>query len=212
MSKVSKPLTPQQQLFVDEYMKDRNAMQAAIRAKYSAKTARQIGSRLLTNVDIAAEIERRIESYSKTAGLEVVVILEEAKKIAFSDIAGAFDENGALLPVHKMPETARAAIASIKVTEMAGGMEITIEGGPRHVPMYTKEVKLWDKPAALFKLLDFIKGVPAPGPTCVTNNVQINAQNAIMDLRALQAPARAAEGDENLTKPNLAGPHARPLG
>jgi phage terminase small subunit len=36
-------------------MVDLDAAQAAIRAGYSARTARHVGSRLLTKVDIAAE-------------------------------------------------------------------------------------------------------------------------------------------------------------
>lgn len=52
----SHPLTPKQRRFVDEYLVDLNATQAAIRAGYSLKTAKQIGSRLLTNVDIAAGV------------------------------------------------------------------------------------------------------------------------------------------------------------
>ena len=50
-------LTPKQQRFVDEYTIDSNATQAAIRAGYSERTARQQGARLVTNVDIAATIE-----------------------------------------------------------------------------------------------------------------------------------------------------------
>lgn len=49
-------LTPKQTRFVAEYLVDLNATQAAIRAGYSAKTARQIGQRLLTKVDIAAAV------------------------------------------------------------------------------------------------------------------------------------------------------------
>ena len=45
-------LTEKQKKFVDEYLIDLNATQAAIRAGYSEKTARSIGQRLLTNVDI----------------------------------------------------------------------------------------------------------------------------------------------------------------
>ncbi len=45
-------LTPKQELFVREYLVDLNATQAAIRAGYSADTARQQGSRLLTDVDV----------------------------------------------------------------------------------------------------------------------------------------------------------------
>lgn len=49
-------LTPKQQRFVAEYLIDLNATQAAIRAGYSVRTAKQQGSRLLTNVDIASAV------------------------------------------------------------------------------------------------------------------------------------------------------------
>lgn len=42
-------LTEKQQRFVDEYLIDLNATQAAIRAGYSAKTADVQGSRMLGN-------------------------------------------------------------------------------------------------------------------------------------------------------------------
>lgn len=50
-------LTNKQRCFIDEYLIDFNATQAAIRSGYSAKTARQIGHSLLTKVDIKYEIE-----------------------------------------------------------------------------------------------------------------------------------------------------------
>lgn len=49
-------LRPKQQKFVDEYLIDLNATQAAIRAGYSKRTARFIGSENLTKPDIAAAI------------------------------------------------------------------------------------------------------------------------------------------------------------
>ena len=51
-----KPLSGKRALFVAEYLKDRNATQAAIRAGYSEATAKQQGSRLLTRVDIRAAV------------------------------------------------------------------------------------------------------------------------------------------------------------
>ena len=45
-------LTPKQTRFVDEYLVDLNATQAATRAGYSAKTANEQGSRLLAKVAI----------------------------------------------------------------------------------------------------------------------------------------------------------------
>lgn len=46
-------LTDKQQRFVDEYLIDLNATQAAIRAGYSEKTAKEIGSENLTKPNIA---------------------------------------------------------------------------------------------------------------------------------------------------------------
>jgi phage terminase small subunit len=56
MGDVKMPLTPKQECFVEEYLIDLNATQAAIRAGYSKKTARSQGQRMLTNVDIVAAV------------------------------------------------------------------------------------------------------------------------------------------------------------
>jgi phage terminase small subunit len=53
-------LNEKQQRFADEYLIDLNATQAAIRSGYSEKTAKQQGSRLLSNVDIKAYIDARM--------------------------------------------------------------------------------------------------------------------------------------------------------
>lgn len=62
-------LSLKHQAFVDEYLKDRNATQATIRAGYSAKTAGSAGYRLLKNV----EIQRAITERSQVAGAIVNV-------------------------------------------------------------------------------------------------------------------------------------------
>lgn len=54
-------LTAKQQRFCDEYLIDLNATQAAIRAGYSKKTARQIGQENLTKPDIAEYIKKRMD-------------------------------------------------------------------------------------------------------------------------------------------------------
>ena len=51
-SKRSPTVTPRKARFVAEYQIDQNATQAAIRAGYSERTAKQQGSRLLTDVDV----------------------------------------------------------------------------------------------------------------------------------------------------------------
>ena len=51
-------LTPKQQRFVDEYLIDLNATQAAIRAAYSPKTAEQQGFQLLKKTSVSEAIEQ----------------------------------------------------------------------------------------------------------------------------------------------------------
>ena len=60
-------LTNKQRKFVNEYLRDFNATQAALRSGYSEKTAYAIGSRLLKNVEVAAAIDERIMSADEAA-------------------------------------------------------------------------------------------------------------------------------------------------
>lgn len=53
-------LTDKQRRFVDEYLIDLNATQAAIRAGYSEKTAKAIGQENMTKPDIRAAIDARL--------------------------------------------------------------------------------------------------------------------------------------------------------
>ena len=54
-------MTPKQKRFCDEYLIDLNATQAAIRAGYSEKTAKQIGQENLTKPDLQEYIKKRMD-------------------------------------------------------------------------------------------------------------------------------------------------------
>lgn len=58
-------LTPKQERFCAEYLVDYNATQAAIRAGYSKKTAKQIGQENLTKPDLAEYIKKRMDEKEK---------------------------------------------------------------------------------------------------------------------------------------------------
>ena len=68
-------MNAKQRKFCDEYLIDLNATQAAIRAGYSEKTARQVGQRLLTYVDISAYINEQLERIhnERTADAQEVI-------------------------------------------------------------------------------------------------------------------------------------------
>jgi len=61
-------LTDKQQRFIEEYLVDCNAKQAAIRAGYSPKSAKQTGSENLTKPDLKAEIDKKLEEKRQETG------------------------------------------------------------------------------------------------------------------------------------------------
>lgn len=80
---MDKKLTPKQRAFCDYYIETGNATEAAIKAGYNKKTARQIGSMNLTKVDIKAYIEERlkeIESKRIADGKEVLQYLTKVMR------------------------------------------------------------------------------------------------------------------------------------
>lgn len=68
--------------FCNEYVKDMNATQAAIRAGYSKKTANRIGSRLLSNVDIKTRVAELRETYFNENIMTAQQVEYELTKIA----------------------------------------------------------------------------------------------------------------------------------
>ena len=69
-------LTKKQERFVDEYLIDLNATQAAIRAGYSGKTARSVGAENLTKPDIKKAIEEALTAVHSAKIANVEEILE----------------------------------------------------------------------------------------------------------------------------------------
>ena len=62
-------LTLKHQSFVNEYLKDFNGTQAAIRAGYSSRSARSTASELLTYPNVKAAIDERVMSANEAAAL-----------------------------------------------------------------------------------------------------------------------------------------------
>jgi phage terminase small subunit len=75
-------LTEKQKRFVEEYLIDLNATQAAIRAGYSENTARFIGAENLTKPNIQSEIEKSMNERSKRTEITSDYVLGSLKKVA----------------------------------------------------------------------------------------------------------------------------------
>ena len=116
-----KPLTPQQELFCHEYLIDRNGTQAAIRAKYSVKSAQEIASQLLSKLMIKSRINELIKIQLDTLKIDATFVLRQILNSANIDINDAYDENGNLKPISEMPEPLRKSITSIETEELFEG-------------------------------------------------------------------------------------------
>lgn len=88
-------LTPKQTRFIEEYLVDLNATQAAIRAGYSVKTARKIGSENLTKPDIQAAIQIAQLARSERTQITVDKVLEDIELIKLN--AMQQDDDGKMI-------------------------------------------------------------------------------------------------------------------
>jgi len=79
-------LNPQQARFVEEYLVDLNATQAAIRAGYSEDTAYSQGGRLLKHVEVGKAIADAMAERSVRTRVTADRVLVELARIALSDI------------------------------------------------------------------------------------------------------------------------------
>ena len=76
-----KKLTPKQQRFVDEYLIDLNATQAAIRAGYSEKTAGSIGEENLKKPEIQTVIQAAFKSRQQRTELSQDEVLNDLREL-----------------------------------------------------------------------------------------------------------------------------------
>lgn len=136
-------LTPKQERFVDEYLTDLNATQAAIRAGYSKKTAGRQAIELLNKTHIAHAVAEKKKQIAN--GIEVTRdrIIKEMARLAFFNIKGLVDSEGNPKQIHELSDDVAAAI---------NGIEITVIGGQEEQDAHVKKYRIPDKNKSLENL------------------------------------------------------------
>lgn len=145
-------LTDKQRRFVEEYLIDLNATQAAIRAGYSVKTAKEIAAQNLSKLNISNEIAKAMAERSRRTGVSADRVIEELAKIGFVNICDVVDVTTGRVCLGAKKDDL-ASVQSIKIKETEFGTE--------------QEVKLYDKKSAL-ELLGKHLGI-------FTDKININA-------------------------------------
>lgn len=138
------PITPKKQRFVDEYLVDLNATQAAIRAGYSAKTAHSQGPRLLDDVDVKELIADAMAKRAEATKITAERVLQELGRVAFFDPRRLLNADGSPRPINELDDDTAAVLAGMDISEEYEG-----SGEDRRFVGYTKKVKLADKVGAL---------------------------------------------------------------
>lgn len=142
-------MTKKQKRFVDEYLIDLNATQAAIRAGYSPETAGSIGSENLKKPEIRACIEKAMAERSKRTGINQDRIIMELAKIGLLNPKDLVDFDEATVKEGASVEDL-AAIASVRVKRFPTKDG---EGIEREIKMHdkTKALELLGKHFGMFK-------------------------------------------------------------
>lgn len=146
-------LTAKQRRFVDEYLIDLNATQAAIRSGYSAKTAEDIGRQLLRKTPVAEALAKRMKDREKRTEITQDKVLRELAKIGFSDIRKAVKwgetelrlaegEDGDVMPYHGL-----ALVGSDDIDDDTAAAIAEVSEGREGL-----RVKFHDKKGALVEL------------------------------------------------------------
>lgn len=131
-------LSDKRQTFVEEYLIDLNAAQAAIRAGYSDKCAAVTGCRLLSDANVSLAIARAKAERSKRTHVSQDKIVRELARLSFFDIRKLYNEKGVLIPIHELDDDTAAAIC---------GVDVVSVGGEDFVD--TKKIKIIDKKGSL---------------------------------------------------------------
>lgn len=157
-------LTPKQQRFVEEYLVDLNATQAAIRAGYSANTAKEIGYENLTKPYIQEAVSNLQAERSKRIQVTADQVATELAKLGFAnmqDYMRGGQDGLPYLDFSKLTRDQAAALQEVTVDTLKSGKrrkDLPEEGGEEAADgepddtITRVKFKLADKRAALVDL------------------------------------------------------------
>lgn len=142
-------LTDKQKKFIDEYLVDLNATQAAIRAGYKEKAAYRTGAENLRKPQIQEEIQKRIQERQQRTEVTQDMVVKELAAIAFSRATDYVEirSNGVcstvvIKPTTNLSDQQIRAIAGIK--EGANGIEVKLNDKGKALELLGRHLGMWN--------------------------------------------------------------------
>lgn len=139
-------LSDKRKRFCEEYIKDLNGSEAAIRAGYAKKTCRQSAHELLTIPDVIDYIEKMQAKIAKRNEITVDELIQDLVEMKNLDVADLYDEDGLSIDISQLPASFTRCIQ--EVIETKSGLKIkfyskldAIEKLAKHLGFYEKDNK-----------------------------------------------------------------------
>lgn len=181
-------LTGLQKLFVQEYLVDLNATQAAVRAGYSPKTANEMAAKLMKNEKIQAAIQQAMSAREKRTMITQDRVLAELAKIGFADIKQYLKYKTTKTVVDYDPETGEPVIDYKQIIDVIDSSQVdgsviqevsigkdgtfkfklhdkmaALDKIGKHLGMFTDKMELTGKDGGPVQTIQVIPAVPRPG-------------------------------------------------
>lgn len=109
-------LTEKKKALCHEYLVDKNATKAAIRAGYSKASARSKACHILKEPAVVEYLSSLLQAQKMDLTITAERVLNELARIAFHDVASFYDADGKLKDLKDLNEDQRAAIAEVDAT------------------------------------------------------------------------------------------------
>lgn len=142
-------LPPRRRRFVEEYVKDCNGTQAAIRAGYSPKTANEQAAQLLANLSVRQAVDALQAKLTEANNVTVARVIRELALLGFAnmqDYIRVTPEGDAYVDLSRLTRERAAAIGELTSVEFLDGRG---EGASQ---VRRTKLKLHGKVEALVKL------------------------------------------------------------
>lgn len=137
-------LTDKQKAFVNEYLVDLNATQAAIRAGYSKNGANRQASLLLSNIDIQAELQKKMKAREKRTEITQDRVLKELATIGFFQITDFMKVDKGQLVIKDTSDVDLEnipAISGIKATQF--GLDVRFHDKVKALELIGEHLGMW---------------------------------------------------------------------
>jgi phage terminase small subunit len=172
----SRQLSPKQTRFIQEYLVDLNATQAAMRSGYSPRAAYAIGVENLKKPQIRAELQKAQALQLSNAEVSAKRVLQEAARLAFVDVRKLYAADGTLLPLSAWDDDTAAAVASLEVIDQFDYID-----GEKVPTGKLKKVRLWSKPEQLTLLAKHLRLLQDDTSKETTVNIQVNIHTSLSE-------------------------------